>query len=306
MIFKQFPMTENKEELTQAFAPGLPIAAYQNTFGADTYDSIGWHWHGAVQYCRVLSGRVAFRSAEQTIVVSEGEGIFIRSKVAHTSAPACPNASYFCLDLETTLVEHSPALSSKCLSVFSPKALPSMQLLLPSFPAHQNLLSCLEEIQFLLAQEPENYEVCLYSLLYRLLGDTLSLPKEQSASSALGVNERLVRLLSYLHCHFAEPIRLETVAGQIHLSESECCRFFRKATGQHLFSYLRRYRLTQSLALLRQTSMSIAEVAQAVGFGSQSYYTECFKKRFGQTPLQFRKRVNFSTQKDAKGLPLAP
>lgn len=295
MIFKQFPMTEQKEELTQAFAPGLPIAAYQNAFGADTYDSIGWHWHGAVQYCRVLSGRVAFRSAEQTIAVSEGEGIFIRSKAAHSSAPLCPNASYFCLDLDAAFAEHSPILSSKSLPVFSPKALPSMQPLLPSLPACQSILSCLEKIETLLSQRPENYEFFLYSLLYQLLGDTLSLPKERSAPSASGVNERLVSLLSYLHSHFAEPIRLETVASEIHLSESECCRFFRKATGQHLFGYLQRYRLTSSLPLLRQTSMSIAEVAQAVGFGSQSYFTECFKKRFGQTPLQFRKQPDFPT-----------
>ena len=68
--------------------------------------------------------------------------------------------------------------------------------------------------------------------------------------------------------------------------------FFKKVTGQRLFEYLQRYRLTQSLALLRQSSMSIAEIAQAVGFGNQSYFTECFKRDFGQTPLQFRKQNN--------------
>ena len=291
MIFKQFPLTEEKEELTQAFAPGLPIAAYQNTFGADTYDRIGWHWHNAVQYCLVLSGNVVFCCADQAITLSKGEGIFIHSKVAHTSAPACQNASYFCLDLDASFLDHTP-IFSKYLFAFSPKTSPSMQALYPDSPVHQSILSRLEQIESLLCQLPENYELLLYALLYQLFADTLALPEESPKASISEVNERLVQILSYIQLHFAEPIHLNHIASEIHLSESECCRFFKKVTGQRLFEYLQRYRLTQSLALLRQSSMSIAEIAQAVGFGNQSYFTECFKRDFGQTPLQFRKQNN--------------
>jgi AraC-like DNA-binding protein len=54
--------------------------------------------------------------------------------------------------------------------------------------------------------------------------------------------------------------------------------------------YLNQKRLEQSIPLLINTSLSIEEVSQRVGFSSASYYTKLFKQRMGITPLNFRKR----------------
>lgn len=83
-------------------------------------------------------------------------------------------------------------------------------------------------------------------------------------------------------------ISLNDVADSVYLSKSECCRFFRKATGQLLFAYISHYRIDKSLELLTQTDKKISVIAAEVGFSTQSYYTECFKKQIGLTPYQFR------------------
>ncbi|WP_427112055.1 helix-turn-helix domain-containing protein [Megasphaera sueciensis] len=49
------------------------------------------------------------------------------------------------------------------------------------------------------------------------------------------------------------------------------------------------YRIDKSIELLLSTNRNISDIAVAVGFSSQSYYTACFKKQKSVTPGQFRK-----------------
>ena len=55
-----------------------------------------------------------------------------------------------------------------------------------------------------------------------------------------------------------------------------------------MFSYLNIMRINKSMDLLRDTDMSIAEIADMVGFCNQSYYSDCFRKIKGITPKKFR------------------
>jgi two-component system response regulator YesN len=45
-----------------------------------------------------------------------------------------------------------------------------------------------------------------------------------------------------------------------------------------------------SLPLLRDTTLSMEDISQRVGFSSASYYSKTFKKQTGQSPLQYRKQ----------------
>ncbi len=53
--------------------------------------------------------------------------------------------------------------------------------------------------------------------------------------------------------------------------------------------YLNQYRLTKSAELLRETTMSITEIALSTGFSGASYYAETFRKWAGISPGEFRK-----------------
>ncbi|MBQ1319255.1 MAG: helix-turn-helix transcriptional regulator, partial [Solobacterium sp.] len=62
---------------------------------------------------------------------------------------------------------------------------------------------------------------------------------------------RFVQLLQYIEAGYTEKITLDTIAGHIGLSRSECSRFFKDMTGQNLFNYLIDYRIARSLDLLK-------------------------------------------------------
>lgn len=54
---------------------------------------------------------------------------------------------------------------------------------------------------------------------------------------------------------------------------------------------IRAARLRRAQTLLRQTRLSITEVAYRAGFRSPAYFTQCFREDFGMTPSQFRRRL---------------
>ena len=52
--------------------------------------------------------------------------------------------------------------------------------------------------------------------------------------------------------------------------------------------YLSNYRLEKSVFLLRNTAMSITEIAYACGFSNTSYFCELFRERYGTSPGKYR------------------
>ncbi|MBC8535619.1 cupin domain-containing protein [Feifania hominis] len=201
MINKPFPTTHNREELITPLSPGLPLTAYVSTFGSDTYDCIDWHWHSEPQYCHVLSGQVCFRTADQSLTVSQGGGVIIRPKLAHMStATGEKSASYFCV------VPHMYFLSN------FPQYLLQFDFSMLALQTHdesQNqILQDLKRIFRLFGERGFGYELRLYSELFLLWHNTLTLTTDsQTSPRDFGwQNERLIAIFSYLHHHYDHPI----------------------------------------------------------------------------------------------------
>jgi AraC-like DNA-binding protein len=73
------------------------------------------------------------------------------------------------------------------------------------------------------------------------------------------------------------------------VSKSQLYRKCVTATGLSPNALLREYRLLRSLDLLRQKDRNISQITFDTGFTSPSYFTKCFQKRFGLSPLSYLK-----------------
>lgn len=104
-------------------------------------------------------------------------------------------------------------------------------------------------------------------------------------------NRRMQEILSYLQDNFTRKISLQEIADHVHLSRSECSRFFHFVSGRSLFQYLTEFRVNRSIELLLHTDKSVTEIAYETGFGSQSYFNQRFRMVKGMAPEQFRKTM---------------
>ncbi len=95
-------------------------------------------------------------------------------------------------------------------------------------------------------------------------------------------------MFAYIATHYTEEITSADAAAVLHLNPSYFCRLFRQNFGERFLPYLCKYRLEKSKTLLRNTALSVSEIALSVGFGSFSYYSKRFREYTGMTPREYR------------------
>jgi AraC-like DNA-binding protein len=93
---------------------------------------------------------------------------------------------------------------------------------------------------------------------------------------------------------YPERLSVTAAARLSGISKPQFMRLFKKVAGMTLVAYLHHVRLSNAARLLRETGLSIAEIASQVGFADQSYFDRRFKKSFGQSPMQFRAGAELS------------
>jgi AraC-like DNA-binding protein len=92
--------------------------------------------------------------------------------------------------------------------------------------------------------------------------------------------------------NYAQPVTPNQAASMVNLRSPQFMKLFKKVAGMTFVSYVTLVRLSNAVPLLRETSLSIGEVAKQVGFSDQSYFDRRFKSTFEQTPRIFRSKHN--------------
>ena len=105
------------------------------------------------------------------------------------------------------------------------------------------------------------------------------------AKAALLAYAEQVRQEMNAHCD--KPFDIELLARQSGASPQRFYRAFRRLTGFSPHKYLTVLRLTRSLRLLASGSGSVAEVAHAVGYADELYFSRLFKRAMGVSPRQY-------------------
>ena len=110
-----------------------------------------------------------------------------------------------------------------------------------------------------------------------------------------GVSREVCRCMAYIQRHTNEMIGVEDVASQIGRSSTYLMRRFKAELGMSVGAYITRCKLEEACELLTYGDRSLAEISAYLGYSSQSYFQNVFKKQYGMTPMQYRR------QNQAKG-----
>ena len=146
--------------------------------------------------------------------------------------------------------------------------------------------SAYEEIRL----KPVAYTTRLHSLFIQLLTE---LERQLRAAPARGGpaegDPLLARAFSYIHNHYTATVTAEQAAAEASLSVRHFHRLFVQAAGVTFTRYLQDLRLARSRELLRNTRLTIPQIAEAVGYQDKGFFLALFKKRMGQTPRDYRR-----------------
>lgn len=109
--------------------------------------------------------------------------------------------------------------------------------------------------------------------------------------SNLRFNIHVKKAIQYIHENYTQSIRLDNLCNHLAVNKSYFCKVFKKETGFTFTNFLNNYRVEKSKHLLANTSLSLLDVAVAVGFNIQNYYSTIFKRFVHKTPSEYRKSI---------------
>ncbi|MBY0162707.1 response regulator [Cytobacillus firmus] len=120
-----------------------------------------------------------------------------------------------------------------------------------------------------------------------------SLHKEAELERVYGLSgeqwpEPILQAVHLLHEHPADEWSAAELAQQVGLSRSHFSILFKKTVGDSFIAFQYKRKLRLAYGLLRETSLTMQEIAEKTGLGDSKYFSKWFKRCTGQTPSQYR------------------
>lgn len=108
---------------------------------------------------------------------------------------------------------------------------------------------------------------------------------ELNMSKKQGYFDKVHEFISY---HYAEDITVDQIADECRLNRSYLNSLFKADFGISIQQFLIQYRLSKGAQLLAETTQSIKEISENVGYRDQLYFSKSFKKIYGTSPKRWR------------------
>lgn len=99
-------------------------------------------------------------------------------------------------------------------------------------------------------------------------------------------------ILDYVESNYTLDIGLDDLTKHFYLSREHISRMFKKETGENFISYLTRLRMKKAAGLICEAKLSMQMVAESIGFSDASYFSRSFKKYFGISPEDYRRKYS--------------
>jgi AraC-like DNA-binding protein len=256
----------------------------------------GMTWHERLEIFLPLDGITRMRMGDRQAEVRPGEILIVDNLKLHMTV------DYPGFDTRVIVISFLPdfvfSLGSPSHDYFfllpfyfrpsdRPHVVRSDSPLLPGMhEAVVSLVRCYSERGTYFQAGCKAYLLQLLYLLAQQFRDTDYLRSEfvrQQERSA-----RLRPVFEFVSKSYGETITLKQASALARMSQPQFIKLFKKVAGMTFVSYVTHVRLSHALRLLKESPLTIAEVAAQVGFSDQSYFDRRFKAAFGQTPRGFR------------------
>ncbi|MDD4850206.1 MAG: AraC family transcriptional regulator [Gemmiger sp.] len=134
--------------------------------------------------------------------------------------------------------------------------------------------------------EPQS-EALMTGYLYLFMADLMKEAQAMAPSLGSSSSQYVLSAIKYIQFNYSHDISIDDIAKAVGVSRSHLYRVFMGNVGQSPIDYLTGYRISEACYLLKNSNLSIAEIAVSVGFFDQFYFSRVFKKIKGVPPSKY-------------------
>ncbi|MCI9632702.1 AraC family transcriptional regulator [Schaedlerella arabinosiphila] len=111
----------------------------------------------------------------------------------------------------------------------------------------------------------------------------------QKIKSSIGISDEMKKIKDYLETHVSVSVTIDELSALIYRSPDYLIRHFREEFGMTPYKYFIEKKMEAAKTMLRDTSLSVKEIGELVGYEDAHYFSNVFRKESGIPPLQYRK-----------------
>lgn len=284
---------QNSEELLPGYSEEFPYIATCAQLDAYMDPDIPWHWHRQVELFYMKSGSLEYTTPHGTWIFTEGMGGMVNSNVLHRSrliSSEKENVQLLHIFDPTLLAgERGGRMERKYILPLITDRRTEVIMLHPQNNREEKIIEQVRKA-FELSDQEWGYEFRLREQLTQIWMDLLQIvqPEQKGHSDYRVADEKIKRLMIYIHEHYREPISVERLAESVYISKRVCFRLFQENLHMSPVEYIRSYRMQQACRMLTNEEKTITVIAQECGFGTSSYFARLFRREMGCTPEQYR------------------
>jgi len=142
-----------------------------------------------------------------------------------------------------------------------------------------------DHIESAVSQNPDDHARHRIAKLQRIVDEARAAgASEPSLSQAALVRQAIETMSS----HVQKPLTIVQIAHECGVSPTQLKQTFRKVMGIPVYQWYRAHRIERSCVLLRETNLTIAEIASAVGYANPSKFSIAFHNEKGSMPSEWR------------------
>ncbi len=280
---------ENGSEEIHYNDPEYPIYCQQGMLSFYPNYICPSHWHDEIELIYVTSGETIYNINGEVVQLKTGEGIFVNSRKMHFAYSEQKECEYLCILLHPMLLCSSMNMERDFIKpVIQNKNLNFLRLT-TDVKWQADILDCVKvmydqknSLTFVLRTQS------LFSDIWAILFENV--PQERGETESNSIDLYILKnMIGFIRQYYHEKLTLAQIAEAGSVGQSKCCKLFKKYLSQSPNEYLTNYRLEKSMQLLQTSDLSITEIAFAVGFSGSSYFSETFRKCFGNSPKEYRK-----------------
>lgn len=292
----------NSLTLTGALRESLPAEAGEFPFEAIEADLARfegrfspWHWHEYAEFAWVLSGVLECHTPGGILTLRPGEGYFVNASVLHANymAPGCAQTCFRVIQLGPALLSGAGRISRRYLAPVTQCGKLRAMPLRPADARCRGMLDGLQNAFELAAGERGDWELRIVRAMLDVWAALYDIAAPMLAGGGAAVRDDMAlwtkAMLRFIHESYSEPIAVSDIARAASISQREAFRAFRKVLGTTPTLYLSRHRINVAARMLRETGLSVTDVAAACGFSTPNYFCKVFRDVMGKSPRDFRK-----------------
>ena len=283
---------ESGSERIQYDNPEFRVLAHKNyNLANEIFPGMVIHYHKDVELIYIRSGYASYRVNDKVIHLESGDGIIVNSDQLHLLISEDVDYCLDCVIFDPELIMGNKYIKEKYMPFLIGDAASDCIVLRSSDAADKIILEGIGQIVYM--SDLENHEMEILSVLqrvYQLLYEKMRKVDSKRILSAPDLNS-MRDMIDYINSNYSGRITVAGICASGHVGKNTCIDLFKKYTHMSPIDYVRSIRLQNAINYLKNSEMSITEIAYAVGFNSASYFTKSFRQFYDMTPVEYRKVV---------------